>query len=138
MDFSPAAGGTEAAAATSDGVDTPAADAAVTFALAVAASAVHVEAALVAQAAAPRQDRIIMPRVAPGGSGGSGGTTESGGSGLPTTVEGIRGGSGSKFDYMIFLYSGAAACTADAVAFPFDTAKTRSVSQIRFRFWSLP
>ena len=79
-----------------------------------------------------------MPRVATGGGGGSSSAAETGigGSGLPTTVEGISNsssvgvGSGAKFDYMIFLYSGAAACTADAVAFPFDTAKTRSVSEI--------
>ena len=76
-----------------------------------------------------------MPRVATGGgSSSSAAETGIGGSGLPTTVEGISNsssvGSGAKFDYMIFLYSGAAACTADAVAFPFDTAKTRSVSEI--------
>ena len=77
-----------------------------------------------------------MPRVATGGGGSSSAAeTGIGGSGLPTTVEGISNSnigssSGAKFDYMIFLYSGAAACTADAVAFPFDTAKTRSVSEI--------
>ena len=73
-----------------------------------------------------------MPRVATGGGGSSSAAeTGIGGSGLPTTVEGISSntsGGVAKFDYMIFLYSGAAACTADAVAFPFDTAKTRYVN----------
>lgn len=120
MDFHPST----AAATTTDAVEAPAADAAVTFA-ATAAFTSPSSPSLVPTAsplppiATPRWHRI-MPRVAPG--------DDSSVSGLPTTVEGISSTGSSKFDYMIFLYSGAAACTADAVAFPFDTAKTRSVT----------
>ena len=127
MDFQPAV----ATAATTDVVDSPAAADAVTFAAAAAASAVHADtSAPTAAPVVPRGHRI-MPRFATGGDGGSNSTEDiHSSSGLPTTIERITNDnncSGAKFDYMIFLYSGAAACTADAVAFPFDTAKTRSV-----------
>ena len=121
MDFHPST----AAGTTTDAVEAPAAaDAAVTFAATAvfpspsSPSLVPTASPLppLATPAVPRWHRI-MPRVAPGG--------DSSVSGLPTTVEGISSTGSSKFDYMIFLYSGAAACTADAVAFPFDTAKTR-------------
>ena len=76
----------------------------------------------------PRWHRAMSSRAAapPGGSADLSSFPPHSG-GLPTTAaEGTAvGGSGAKFDYMIVLYSGAAACTADAVAFPFDTAKTR-------------
>ena len=128
MDFQPAV----ATAATTDVVDSPVAADAVTFAAAAAAaSAVHADtSAPTAAPVVPRGHRI-MPRFATGGDGGSNSTEDiHSSSGLPTTIERITNDnncSGAKFDYMIFLYSGAAACTADAVAFPFDTAKTRSV-----------